>query len=69
MKIGGYYNWIGQTDRLVYLGKKRSWHQFKKIDDPLSVWCEVLDSDLHLFEETTEQAPKGPPNISRVVLA
>ena len=56
MKIGGRYNWNGQTERLIYLGNNWSgngyWHQFKKIDDPRPVWCEVLDSDLRMIEET-----------------
>lgn len=54
MKAGEKYNWIGQPDRLVYLGKKGSWHQFKKIGDPRDVWCEVLDADLHMLEETKD---------------
>ncbi len=58
MKRGGRYNWKGQPDRLIYLGRNWSgngyWHQFKKIGDPLEVWCEVLDADLHLLEETKD---------------
>ena len=56
MKIGGKYNWKSQSDRLIYLGRNWSgngyWNQFKKIGDPRPVWCEVLDSDLHMLEET-----------------
>lgn len=52
MKRGGRYNWKYQPDRLIYLGKRGSWHQFKKIGDPREVWCEVLDADLHMLEET-----------------
>lgn len=56
MKRGGRYNWIGQPDMLIYLGCNWSgngyWHQFKKIDDPRKVWCEVLDADLSMMEET-----------------
>lgn len=52
MIIGGKYNWIGQAERLVYLGKKRGWHQFAKVDTPNMVWCEVVDRDLHMIEET-----------------
>lgn len=52
MKIGGKYNWIGQPDRLIYLGKAGSWHQFKKIGDHREVWCEVLTQDLDSIEET-----------------
>jgi hypothetical protein len=54
MKRGGRYNWKGQPDRLIYIWKKGAWHQFKKIGDPRPVWCEVLDEDLHMLEETRE---------------
>lgn len=58
MKRGGAYNWKNQPDRLIYLGRNWSgngyWHQFKKIGDPRKVWCEVLDADLHMLEETAE---------------
>ena len=53
-KVGGKYNWVNQPERLIYLGKKGSWHQFKKIGDEREVWCEVLGSDLDSFEETPE---------------
>jgi hypothetical protein len=57
MNIGGNYNWQhAKYDKLIYLGKKGSWHQFKKIGDPREVWCEVLDEDLCLFEETMPPA-------------
>ncbi len=52
MKRGGAYNWKNQTDRLIYLRKFDGWHQFKKIGDPRDVWCEVLDSELHMLEAT-----------------
>lgn len=56
MTIGACYNWVSQPDRLVYLGRNWSgngyWHQFRKIGDPRPVWCEVLDSELHMIEET-----------------
>lgn len=59
--VGGRYNWKGQPERLIYLGRNWSgngyWHQFKKIGDDRAVWCEVLDSDLHMLEESiTENA-------------
>ena len=54
--VGGKYNWINQPERLVYLGNNWSgngyWHQFAKIESPLIVWCEVLDADLTMIEET-----------------
>lgn len=56
LKIGGFYNWKGQPERLVYLGYNFSgngyWHQFAKTDTPHSVWCEVQPSDLAMIEET-----------------
>lgn len=59
MKIGSVYNWKHQpADHLVYLGKKGSWHQFKKIGDRREVWCEVLESDLHMIKETKEELSK-----------
>lgn len=58
MKIGGHYNWIGQPERLVYLGKKGCWHQFRLARDPAwKVWCEVLTEDLRMLEETKEPQP------------
>ena len=50
--IGGRYNWKGQPERLIYLGKQGAWHQFKKIGDHREVWCEVLSATLHMLEET-----------------
>jgi hypothetical protein len=52
MKIGGKYNWRNQPERLIYIGKKGCWHQFKKIGDDREVWCEVLDADLSRIVET-----------------
>ncbi|WP_292802739.1 hypothetical protein [Methylotenera sp.] len=52
MEVGGKYNWKNQPERLVYIGKKGSWHQFVKTDNPSVVWCEVLDADLRMIEET-----------------
>ena len=60
LKVGGRYNWQYQPDRLIYLGKRGAWHQFKKIGDPREVWCEVLDSDLHMLEETRAESPAQP---------
>ena len=57
-KVGGRYNWIGQPERLIYLGEHLSrdgrWHQFAKVDEPNKVWCEVVKADLSMFEETKE---------------
>lgn len=50
--VGGKYNWNHQRERLVYLGKSGSWHQFALVTAPDVVWCEVLTSDLYLMEKT-----------------
>jgi hypothetical protein len=52
MEIDGSYNWKSQSERLIYMGKVGAWHQFCLVDKPEKVWCEVLDSDLHMIEET-----------------
>ena len=53
LKRGGLYNWIGQPERLVYIRRFNGWHQFCKIGDATrAIWCEVLDEDLHMLEET-----------------
>lgn len=55
MKRGGRYNWQYQKERLIYMRKRGSWHQFRLVGDRSHrVWCEVLDEDLHLLEETTD---------------
>ncbi|MBP7501207.1 MAG: hypothetical protein KA784_00305 [Aquabacterium sp.] len=59
MKRGAPYNWTGQPDRLIYLRKHGNWHQFKKIGNPREVWCEVLDEDLHMLEETACGCQQG----------
>lgn len=57
MKVGGFYNWKGQKERLVYIGCNWSgngkWHQFTKVGED-TVWCEVLTPDLEMIEETIE---------------
>lgn len=58
MKLGGRYNWRGQAERLIYLGRNWSgngyWHQFALVSQPGRVWCEVLDSDLASFEPSKD---------------
>lgn len=49
--IGDEYNFKNQPERLKYIGKHKGWHQFEKIGSS-GVWCELLDSDLHLIEKT-----------------
>jgi len=48
---GGCYNFKRQSERLKYIGKHNNWHQFEKIGK-MGTWCELLDSDLHMLEET-----------------
>ena len=56
MIIGGKYNWKNQPERLTFIGRNWRgngfWNQFEKEDEPGIVWCEVLDSDLHMIEKT-----------------
>ena len=58
MEKGKKYNWKNQPERLVFIGRNWSgngyWNQFEKVDKPGEVWCEVLDCDLHMLEETIE---------------
>lgn len=49
---GDAYNFKHQPERLKYVGKKGNWHQFEQIGKQ-GVWCELLDSDLHMIEKTT----------------
>ena len=59
LKIGGKYNWIGQRERLIYLGHNWSgdgyWHQFALVEKPEEVWCEVKSAELSSFEETIDR--------------
>jgi len=52
--LGGRYNWINQTEQLVYVGKQGVWHQFSLVGDA-DIWCEVLARDLHMMEKTIDQ--------------
>ena len=56
MVWGFKYNFKNQPERLVYIGKNWSgngyWHQFEKVDEPDTVWCEMQDSDLDMIELT-----------------
>lgn len=60
LKVGGRYNWCGQSERLTYIGARRyagdsrTWYQFEKVDAPGVVWCEILGPDLGLLEKTVE---------------
>lgn len=57
LKPGLRCNWIGQPERLIYMGTRhypgdrRTWFQFSLVGkDPEVCWCEVLESDLGGFE-------------------
>ena len=52
--LGERYNWINQSERLVYAGKQGVWHQFSLVGET-DIWCEVLDGDLHMMEKTLDQ--------------
>ena len=59
LKRGVMYNWIGQPERLIYMGNhhypgdRRTWFQFSLVgEDPGVCWCAVLESGLSGFEET-----------------
>lgn len=63
--VGGRYNWKGQTERLVYLGRKSYpgngfWYQFAKVEAPDVVWCEVRQHQLDQFEETVLNPKEAP---------
>ena len=72
-KVGDRCNWVGQAERLVYMGVKyyrgdhRTWHQFAKVEKPGVVWREVLTSDLGSIELTAaaEPEPLTPPDLER----
>lgn len=75
LKVGGLYNWVGQPERLVYMGTKhypgdrRTWYQFALADKPDDCWCEVLDSDLSGFEETKPTPAASDDEMLPLVLA
>ena len=59
MKRHGRYHWKHNPEpSLIYLGgehysgDRRTWHRFAKVEAPSVVWCEVLDDDLYMLEET-----------------
>ena len=58
LKINGRYNWQGQPERLIYIGKDVSqrWYQFALVEEPDEVWCEVQAWQLGSFEETPDTA-------------
>jgi hypothetical protein len=48
--IGNKYKWKHDAKQMIFIGKYGYWNQFS-LDGSQKVWCEVLDSDLHLMEE------------------
>ena len=60
MVIGGMYNWKNQPEKLIYIGQqrygqdRRSWYQFAKVERPELVGSEVLETELHMIEETAK---------------
>lgn len=56
MNIGDRYNWKNQPERLVYTGKSGPWFKFAKVERPGVNWCQVLQDDLHMLEETKSEA-------------
>jgi hypothetical protein len=69
LKFNGKYNFINQSERLIYLGCNRSgngyWHQFAKVEDPEVVWAEMLDSDLANIEETVAEPAAEKCDVGR----
>jgi len=57
--IGDKYHWIGQEERLVYLGHNWSgngfWYQFALVTEPTVVWSECLCMDLENLTKTREE--------------
>lgn len=57
LKISRVYNFKNQSERLIYMGYNFSgngyWHQFEKLGS-VGVWCEILDSDLHMIKITED---------------
>ena len=58
MIVGNKYKWKCSHEILTYLGYNWSsngfWYQFALVEKPEEVWCEVLESDLHMLEETKD---------------
>lgn len=51
---GKRYNWIGQSERLVYLFKRGPWECFALVSAPDVIWCEVSPDLVGQIEETKE---------------
>lgn len=49
LEIGKKYKWKHESRTLIYVCKNGLWNQFALLNTN-ELWCEVLDSDLHLME-------------------
>ncbi len=65
LQIGGKYKFSHDITTLNYLGCNWSgngyWHQFEK-EGEQGVWCELLDTDLHLLDGCLESINKDNNN-------
>ncbi len=51
LTIGEIYQFKGGREKIIYVGKQGNWHQFELNGEAGVIWCELLDSDLHLIEK------------------
>ncbi len=50
IELRSYWKWTCGDEDLIYVGKSGPWNQFALVESPNQVWCEVLDSDMHMLE-------------------
>ena len=50
LEVGKKYKWKHESHTLIYVGKNKGWYQFSLVNTD-ELWCECLDSDLHLMEK------------------
>lgn len=67
LKLNGRYNWKSQPERLIYTGKRGSWHTFARVETPWHIWCKVLDHDLHMLEETIDESSQNSQSENQTV--
>ncbi|WP_165953475.1 hypothetical protein [Shewanella decolorationis] len=51
LTIGEIYQFKGGREKIIYVGDYGKWHQFELEGKAGVIWCELLDSDLHLIEK------------------
>lgn len=51
LNIGEMYQFKGGREKIVYVGDYGRWHQFELDGKAGVIWCELLDTDLHLIEK------------------